>query len=203
MHKDCIQWREWLTPLMYLFICGGYDQHWQSIWNIVTNANQYYIPILLFCKVALDSNSIFSFNNSSLFLIKAFVRIFATIYCVRQYSSSTTLFSIYSLIKWCCTSICFDLSQFMGFLARAIEPWFLHMMVVAFFCIQPTSFISCLSQMASFVHRFIAMYSTSIVDCVTICCCLLFHDTAPSPTNKTYPKINLRFFTLPALSALE
>ena len=45
----------------------------------------------------------------------------------------------------------------MGFLARTIELCLSHMMVAASSCIQPTSFISCLSHLASFVHRFIAI----------------------------------------------
>jgi hypothetical protein len=152
-------------------------------------------------KVALYSNPNISLNNSCLYFVKAFDKISATIHCIGQYSSSTTLFSIFSLIKWCYMSICFDLSWLVGFLTNVIEPWFSHMMIVASSCTQPTSFISCLNQMASILHRFMAMYFAPIVDCATVCCRLLFHNTATSPTNKTYPKVDLRFSTSPAQSA--
>src|ERR1700738_2113 len=148
----------------------------------------YYLPILPLCEVALYSNPIISLNPSCLSLAKAFVRMSATIYCVGQYSNSTILFSIFSLMKWCCTSMCFDLSWLVGFLANAIEPWLSHMMVVASSWTQPKSSINCRSQMASLVQRFMAMYSASIVDCATVCCRLLFHETAPSPTKENVPR---------------
>ena len=116
---------------------------------------------------------------------------------------STTLFSIFFVIKWYCTPICFDLSWLVRFLASVIEPWLLHMMVVASSCIQPTSFIRCLSKMASLVHWFMAMYTASIVDCAIICCCLLFHKMAPSPIKITYPEVDLWFSTPQAQSASE
>ena len=55
--------------------------------------------------------------------------------------------------------------------------------------------------MAPLVYWLIAIYSTSFVDCDIVCCRLLFHETTPSPTNKTYPDVDLQFFTLPVLWA--
>ena len=113
------------------------------------------------------------------------------------------IFNFFLLIKWCDTLIWFDLSWFVGFLANAIEPWLSHIMVVAhdshcllwYITYVP---ISCLSQMASFVYRFMAMYSTSIVDCTTVCCHLVFHDMGPSLTKKTYVEVDLQFSTSPS-----
>jgi hypothetical protein len=65
------------------------------------------------------------------------------------------------------------------------------------------SSISCLSQMTSLVHWLITMYFASIVECVTICYHLLFHDTTSSPTKTTYLEVDLRFFTSLAQFALE
>ena len=97
----------------------------------------YYLPIISLCEVALYSNPSISFDHSCLSLAKTFVRISATIYYVGQYSNSTIWFSIFSLIKWCCTSICFDLSWLVGFLANAIQSRLSHMMVVASTWTQP------------------------------------------------------------------
>ena len=145
------------------------------------------------------SNPIISLNPSCISLAKAFAKMSTTINCVGQCSNSTILFSIFYLIKWCCTSICFDLFWLVGFLDNVIEPWLLHMMVVASSCTQPSSSINCPSQIPSLVQQFMAMYSASIVDCATIC----FYKTVSCPTNNTYPNVDLRFSTSPAQSASE
>ena len=57
--------------------------------------------------------------------------------------------------------------------------------------------------MASLMHRFIVMHSASIVDCATVCCRLLFHETTSSPTQNTYLDVDHWFSTSPVQSASE
>lgn len=79
------------------------------------------------------------------------------------------------------TSICFNISWLVGFLASIIERWWSHMIVVASSCTEPTSVVNCHSQMVSYMHRFIAMYSTFSIDFATIFYRFLFNDMAHFP----------------------
>ena len=153
--------------------------------------------------MTLYFNPINSFNKSCISLAKVFIKMSTTIYYVGQYSNSTTLFMIFSLMKWYCTSIYYDMSWFVGFLARTMDSLLSYMMVVASSCTQHVSSISYQSQVTSLVHWLITMYFASIVECVTVCCRLLFHDMMPFPTKTTYLEVDLRFSTTLAQSALK
>jgi len=187
---------------MPLLIWLGYNQCWHHmgqchLYNLVLSSNT------LTLWGGITSNPIHSFNKSCISLVKVIVKISATTYYIGQYSNSTTLFMIFSLMKWYCTSIYSHMSWFVRVLARTIESSLSYMMVVASSCTQHVSSISCLSQMTSLVHWLITMYFASIVECVTICYHLLFHDTTSSPTKTTYLEVDLRFFTSLAQFALE
>ena len=172
------------------------------MWDNVTTIIYYYPSILPLYEVALYSNPIIPLNTSCLSFTKAFVRISVTIYCVGHYSNSTTLFLFFSLMKWCCTSICYDLSWFVGFLVRATKPWVSHMIVVASTYRQFTYSINCLTPNSP-VHWLVHINSASIIECATSCCNSLYQHTVPSPTKKVYLDVVVRFFISPAQSTLE
>jgi len=65
-------------------------------------------------------------------------------------------------------------------------------MDVAPSCTYPTCANSCLSQITSFVHWLVAIYSASVVDNAMVGCFLHFHEMAPRPTRNTYPVIDHR-----------
>ena len=91
----------------------------------------------------------------------------------------------------------------MGFLASCMQPWLSHMMDVAPSCTYPTSANSCRSQIASFVHWLVAIYSASVVDNAMVGCFLHFHEMAPRPTRNTYPVVDRRSLVSPAQCASQ
>lgn len=66
--------------------------------------------------------------------------------------------------------------------ATNMLPWLLDIVVVTSSCMQPTSAINSLNQMASFVLWLVVMYSASTMDATVVCWRLLFHYIAPNPT---------------------
>lgn len=79
-----------------------------------------------------------------------FVSTSATISVVGMYFNSTVMFSTFSQMKWCFTSICFDRAWYEGFFVSAIAPRLSQYIIVADLCSCSRFFSSSLSHVASF-----------------------------------------------------
>ena len=107
--------------------------------------------------MTLYSHPIISLNNSSLFLVKTCVRIFATTHCVWQFQLYNFVFNIFP------NKMMLYIHIFWPIMIGGVLGECHRTLVIAHdgrcsSCIQPTSSISCLSQMAFLVHRFNTMF---------------------------------------------
>ena len=84
-----------------------------------------------------------------------------------------------------------------------MHPGFSHMMDVGLSCTYPTSATSCLSQIASFVQRLVAMHCAYVVDNAIVGFFLYFHGMTSTPTRNTYPVVDRRSFASHAQSASQ
>ena len=118
---------------------------------------------------------------------RGFVNISAMFSSVGTYLMEIFLFSTASWMKWYWISICL-VQAWNLFFDNAITPWLSHFNVTGLLnpLISP---INVCKYIASFVAWVCAMYSTSVLDNVTMYCFFELQVMAPVPMWKEYPEI--------------
>lgn len=105
---------------------------------------------------------------------------------VLEYIKSISFDWTFSLTKWYCVSICFDLAWHTWVFDNLMVLWLSHLITVGYCWASPTSSSIFLSHIASQVVLHNALYFDSVDDNEIVGCFLLFHDIAPNPISNTY-----------------
>src|SRR5258705_8921554 len=101
-------------------------------------------------------------------------------------------FTTHSRIKWCRTSMCFELLWLTGFLASSWAPRLSMKREVGWLMSCLRSCMRCRSQMASFAASEDAMYSASVDDWDTLVCSFDLQEMGPPANKKTAPETERR-----------